>query len=329
MGLYLGAALREFSHQILALPVPGEVEICVSDNASEDSTEQLMAELCSTLGILIVYFRRMDNHGPDSNYMDVVKLASGQYCWLFGADDVATPGAVARVLNLVDTTKGDIFLHERIECDVALTPLKSSGQIVRVPEAMCFDTDNPRNFNDFVDRANNIGALFSYLSSIVVRKSIWDGAPINNLFIGSGYSHAQRICAAVKAGANLVCTPEKNVYCRLGNDSFLVHDAPDRHARRILLDIRGYTMIAVEVFGTDKRSAAVLDVLRRTHPNPFQTTIVLCESLSAQMIIDNARWISSYAGGWHVLKIAQVKIALARIKARLLNASNRWFRQGK
>ncbi len=323
MGRHLEGALRQFALQIAACPSPESIEICVSDNASEDDTEQIVRSLAACAGVPIRYRRQPVNLGPDANYMDVVALAQGVFCWLFGADDLPTPGALGRILTLIRDRPFDIALHERIECDVELNPTNASSRIVQVSEPTRFDTASVEQLRAYFDRSANIGALFSYLSSIVVRRETWNSSPLDPRFIGSGYSHAQRLCLALAKGAIIVATPERNVYCRLGNDSFLERGPADRHAKRTLLDIAGYARIAREVFRDDWRARQVLAVLRRTHPHPFAVTIALREVLSRADFRESRSLIGDYAGGQTAVTLACIKVAAARAKRSIVRRLRR------
>jgi glycosyltransferase involved in cell wall biosynthesis len=79
------------------------VELCVCDNASPDSTQEVVEE-SRALGPL-KYWRNESNLGFHGNIVKLTtKLAQGEYVWLLGDDDLLLPGAVVRVL---ETLKGN------------------------------------------------------------------------------------------------------------------------------------------------------------------------------------------------------------------------------
>jgi glycosyltransferase involved in cell wall biosynthesis len=75
------------------------VECVVSDNASTDHTDQVLAKYKSRFRNLKV-FRNETNIGIIGNITKTAsELASGEYVLLIGDDDVLTSGAVARILR--------------------------------------------------------------------------------------------------------------------------------------------------------------------------------------------------------------------------------------
>jgi glycosyltransferase involved in cell wall biosynthesis len=80
--------------------VSEDVEIFVSDNASDDETAEMLCGLASKIKYLR-YSRNESNIGPDLNFLKVFKEASGKYLWLFSDDDFVVDGAVAEMLRII------------------------------------------------------------------------------------------------------------------------------------------------------------------------------------------------------------------------------------
>ncbi|WP_313249443.1 glycosyltransferase [Stenotrophomonas acidaminiphila] len=75
-----------------------KVEIVVSDNASEDHTGSTVR----ASGLPVVYHRNPTNIGFSANLLHVTaRLASAEYVWVVGDDDLILPGGVARVLDSI------------------------------------------------------------------------------------------------------------------------------------------------------------------------------------------------------------------------------------
>ena len=76
-----------------------EVECVVSDNASNDATQGILARYQSQFPFLRVS-RNTSNIGIIGNITKVAsELATGEFVWLIGDDDVMTVGAVERLIN--------------------------------------------------------------------------------------------------------------------------------------------------------------------------------------------------------------------------------------
>lgn len=84
-----------------AQEVPGLVEVCVSDNASRDGTEELLTRLSGEGGCRVTYQRQSEDTGLARNLLASVELARGRYCWLLGSDDLLAAGALRRVCRLL------------------------------------------------------------------------------------------------------------------------------------------------------------------------------------------------------------------------------------
>jgi glycosyltransferase involved in cell wall biosynthesis len=78
-----------------------QVEVCISDNASMDGTEDAVARLAARSPIPIHYRRNPVDLGAGRNILQSVEMARGDYCWLVSSDDALAPGALARMLELL------------------------------------------------------------------------------------------------------------------------------------------------------------------------------------------------------------------------------------
>jgi glycosyltransferase involved in cell wall biosynthesis len=75
------------------------VELLISDNASPDGTGAFVQSLAQPG---LVYHGNPVNIGGDPNFLLCVERAHGQYVWLFGDDDLFTPGSILRVLRALE-----------------------------------------------------------------------------------------------------------------------------------------------------------------------------------------------------------------------------------
>ena len=238
-----------------------DIEIVVSDNASTDNTEDIIRSYSAKFS-KIIYIRQAENLGADSNFMNVVANASGEYCWLFGSDDVMREGALSDVLTALKAEPA-VLLSNRMDCDFYLHPMQIRKWLADSPQQCSFDFSLDKDFIKYFESATSLGAAFSYLSSIVVRRSLWNAISMNSRFMGTAYSHVYKIMSILIRGEILLYHPEWTVYSRTGNDSFMEHG----YVRRVLLDINGYTALANTLL--EERTCArksFLSVLQQEHP---------------------------------------------------------------
>ena len=227
------------------------VEIVVSDNASIDNTEQLIKSYKSEFSN-IVFYRWSKNMGADFNYLKVIELAHGEYCWFLGSDDKLIDGSIQKVMRAIEKGTEDILLFSRNESDVTLTDTPVLNSWSTLVGDFSFNSLKKEKFHYYLDSCNSLGGVFSYLSVIVFKKSKWDDVPDKERFVGSAYVHVHALFSILKTGANFCYIKEPVVLSRLGNDSFCDNprDASDLYSR-FKLDVDGYRDISLYIFGSD------------------------------------------------------------------------------
>jgi len=77
-----------------------EIELMVSDNGSTDATESVVKRWLSQ-GLKINYIRNQSNIGPDDNFLQCFRKASGKYILILGDDDILLPGALGAILSVL------------------------------------------------------------------------------------------------------------------------------------------------------------------------------------------------------------------------------------
>ena len=75
-------------------------EICVSDNNSNDETEDVVRQAQSKIDIK--YHKNSSNLGIPRNFLNVVSMAEGDFVWLIGDDDLLMPNAIAELYSLIN-----------------------------------------------------------------------------------------------------------------------------------------------------------------------------------------------------------------------------------
>ena len=77
----------------------GDIEVCVSDNASEDETQAVVAEFAARYPI--TYVRQPTNIGATRNLIAVSEIASGRWVVLVGDDDIVDKDVALDVVALL------------------------------------------------------------------------------------------------------------------------------------------------------------------------------------------------------------------------------------
>jgi hypothetical protein len=118
----LALALHSLCSQVGELE--GVVEIVVSDNCSSDDTADVVARMRESCPI--TYHRNERNIGQ-RNLVEVVRHASGEYCWIVGDDDMVARGALPLVVDALRANPDvDYFL-----VNFALRPVSERDRLIR------------------------------------------------------------------------------------------------------------------------------------------------------------------------------------------------------
>lgn len=256
---YLRELLDNIFHQLNNIK-DSNVEICVSDNASTDNTQQMVFQYQKTY-TNINYFRWDKNMGADNNYLKVVEIAHGAYCWLFGSDDMISNGGIAKILSEIKENH-DIYLVNNIVCDINMTPLKKPEIIKHSIKSKIFNFETDDKLLYYLQSLNNSMGIFTYLSVIIVKKQQWSLIKFDISFIGTAYAHSYILLSMLKNNITLKYIDDYIVLYRGCNDSF----ATKGMVSRIKIDCDGYKLLFKTVFNIkdNKIINYYKEILKRT-----------------------------------------------------------------
>jgi abequosyltransferase len=228
--------------------MPG-LQIAISDNCSTDGTKEWVRELKATNPQYdIKYFCWDKNMGADLNYMKAIEIADGEYCWFMGSDDQLIAEAVENVTSKLSNGY-DTLLFCRINCNYILKPKKKEYALNRKIREHVFNLSNKDELIYYLKNTRDLSALFSYLSTIIIKKSNWDIIQQEDSFIGTAYPHVQKILSYLLNKGTLYYSSDTIVLARMGNDSFQT----ENRIKRFLIDIDGYTKLGDYYFQNDEK----------------------------------------------------------------------------
>lgn len=250
-GAYIEQTLRSILDQ------GGEnVEIVVSDNASTDDTQSIVGRLARESG-RIRYFRWDRNVGADRNFLKVVEIAGGEYCWLMGSDDRVEPGGVAAALAIIAANPGLAGITTNV---ASYDPLLQRR--ILMPAQTRFTADH--RFDNGAEAFATLGHWLGFLSAQIVRREDWnevvrewDLLPYHNAYV-----HIFVIAQVMRRCASWYYAVGEFVGWRSGNDSFLAEGV----FKRLSIDVVGYERITGDVFGRDSAVyRQVMNAVLRIH----------------------------------------------------------------
>lgn len=255
-GEFIGETLESIIAQ-----AGGDVEIVVGDGASTDNTAEIVKRYQLKFPRL-TYKNFGYKGGVDVDIAKTVELAKGDYCWLMSSDDVLVLGAVQLMLDEIESGC-DVYLCNRTVCDRKLRPRRRQKPwLSKRVVGDVFHFSEKLELLDYLNNSQSIGALFSYISSIVVNRSKWNEVGYEERFAESNYAHVSRLFSLLKlAGSRLRYVKYPLVLCRGDNDSFLDKGL----ANRFLIDFDGYRLLGTHLFTDRGVIESFKAVMRREH----------------------------------------------------------------
>jgi abequosyltransferase len=238
-GDFIGETVRS----IVAQASDG-VEIVVLDGGSTDNTAEVVQSF-QHAGARVKYHRQPVRGGIDRDIARTVELAEGLYCWLFSADDVMRSGSIATVLAWINSGR-DLYLCRHSVCKVDMT-LVGEHPVLCSDEPMAVDLGNPAEQIGYFARALTTEAFFSFMGTLIVRRSVWQSVPLNEKFVGGCWAHVARLFEVMPRGLRLTYYPDVLLDRRGDNDSFADRGVVNRYR----IAIEGYHRIADTFLGTD------------------------------------------------------------------------------
>lgn len=219
--------------------VNDNIEIVISDNASTDDTKEIISKY-QKIFPNIIYHRWLKNMGFDKNILKVVEIATGDYCWLMGSDDALGQNAIKKIARELES-KCDVYLCNRTECNINLNPQREKLWLSQTTKDQIFNFSNKIQLLDYLNKSRSLGALFSFISSIIVKKEVWSQVNYNKELSAKGYAHVFMLLSLMNSGIKLkYISDPRIILCRLGNDEFNKNDL----LGRFLFDIDGYEKMA-------------------------------------------------------------------------------------
>lgn len=212
------AKLLQASLRSIIAQADRRTEIIVVDGGSIDDTLSVIESFKTGFPQIYVYQSESRN-GVDRDILQSVSMAAGKFCWLFSDDDLLAPGALERVLRLIE----DNPEISGASLNYAAYDATMSYSIATVPAVGRNALRRDRLFCDRNECFSLLGVHLGFISCQVVRRSLWaDVVRSNDL---TNYCNAWIIVYVI--GKILERNPywfyvhDVCVSYRSGNDSFL------------------------------------------------------------------------------------------------------------
>jgi abequosyltransferase len=270
-GAFIGQTLASIVPQIVV-----GVEIVILDGGSTDNTEEAVRPFLAKGPVR--YVKQAARGGIDRDMARSIELAGGDYCWLFSSDDLMKPGALERVLGEIGSGL-DIYLCGLTLCDREMNVI-GEHRVLRAPWGSVFHLEDAADRHRYFAAAETTTGIFSFMGSIILRRSRWMEQALDESYVGSCWAHVVRILRMIPRGLTVKYLGESLQFKRGGNDSFMDRGLVHRYA----IAIDGYYRIAGDLFGENSVEAGCV---RRVIANEYPPNAFLLAK--AKCLRDNLR----------------------------------------
>lgn len=178
-------------------------ELCISDNSKGDKTSDFFNAKYSG-NSQIVYRRSLDALTLDENVNMAISMASGEYVWVFGDDDLIEKNFLGELVHYLKSAAPDIVILNS-------SSFQEQGQVESSRRVLDSLVIYKPNENDLF--LMDQGAYLSYVPCIVIRKKLWQKF-FRPEKIGTFFAHIDAVCHA-KIGHTAHSLPNPAIKMRL------------------------------------------------------------------------------------------------------------------
>lgn len=176
-------------------------EICVSDNASDDGTQEFMT-IAANEYKFIKYHRNKENMGIAYNFDYVLNMASSEYRWLLGDDDEIVEENLGKVIRALKENRPDI-------CVV------NGGTIQYKYRVKNIET---RLFKDKNAVLSILGEHMTWMSCLVMSKTFVSKVNIRKV-TNNAFPHLIEVFKVLDKYCNLLWIYDSCVYMQINNQN--------------------------------------------------------------------------------------------------------------
>ena len=298
---YIGQALdsvldqlSEFESQL--------IEVCISDNASFDDTESIVSAKKNSAACNVIYSKSENNLGFDLNVMKVVSMASGDYCWILGSDDIIASGSLRLILQIIMESYFDVYIFPRANfTNVNVLSKPQHWLCERGINKQIYDFSKPNDWSEYLSLSKSLGAGFSYISSMVFNRQKWNDVSIPDDIFGKLYIHAFVLAKVCRSNGKLYYIDYPLICCRLGNDSF----AAGGRLKRVQIDFMAFCKFSELLNLNETERVEYLSLLKSEH-SYFNVFKHMCHPASFVERVGFSRYIRSFGYSYTILLIMAV-----------------------
>lgn len=191
--------LNKLEKEIILNKLEKEIEICISDNTSNDINKDIIEKKSKKLNIK--YNKNYENKGFDYNLMMTTKLATGKYIWFCGDDDIILENALQNLLNILKNKESNIYI---LDGQLKYKNKLKKFNALKIKTKKIYNSFNQEELYEYIDNINNNLSFFcAFITSIVVEKELYLAQVIPKNLRNSAYDHMYKLLKILKNGCKL------------------------------------------------------------------------------------------------------------------------------
>lgn len=166
-----------------------EIQIIISDNASEDGIEKIILKF-KNIFKNFKYIKNEKNMGFDYNLEQTINCSDGKYVWLMGSDDLVTKNAITELQNEIKNEEFDLYiLNGKVKMQNKI--INRNGLNINQNKEYL---DLSENLDVYInDIKNDISLFFAFISSLVIKREKYLENGMPDELKNSIYDHVYRI----------------------------------------------------------------------------------------------------------------------------------------
>lgn len=221
----LSATLENLKSEVAKLPARYRdlgLELCVSDNGSEDNTPAVVLAFQKSVEFPVQYARFASNMKIDRNIAQAADLATGEFIWFLSDDDHFFEGALKKVF--------DIIVQDPSLCTLIVNRQEFDADI-RNPHAPAklLNTNADNSSLSALPLQNSLlvlGEYLGYLPAWVIKREAWKLAQAAPFFetdfvhVGVGLLGSQRYLRTKQLPEQIWILNQPLLKCRLARASW-------------------------------------------------------------------------------------------------------------
>ena len=167
-----------------------QIEVLVSDNASDDGTDEMITEYYP----MVRYIKNAKNMGWDYNFLQCYREAKGEYVIILGSDDRIATGCIDYLTDFLEGNDCDlVFINYRFyDITKKEVYIKNGEWIKDYKDKQDIVTTNR---NQFIKYA---GHSITFISASIVKKSFVANVANPERFFGTNFIHTCVMLESIK-----------------------------------------------------------------------------------------------------------------------------------